>query len=56
MRSPRCGSLLDALELERATIAGTSLGAMWALCLALERPERVHASSAIGIPGVALAA
>ena len=30
------GSLLDALELEQATIAGTSLGAMWALCLALD--------------------
>ena len=48
------GSLLDALELEQATIAGTSLGAMWALCLALERPERVRRVVAIGIPAVAL--
>ena len=48
------GSLLDALALERATIAGTSLGAMWALCLALERPERVQRVIAIGIPAVAL--
>ena len=47
-------SLLDALELERATIAGTSLGAMWGMCLALERPERVNRIVAIGIPAVAL--
>ena len=49
------GSLLDALELDQATIAGTSLGAMWALCLALERPERVRRVVALGIPAVALA-
>jgi pimeloyl-ACP methyl ester carboxylesterase len=48
------GSLLDALELDRATIAGTSLGAMWAICLALERPERVSRVVALGIPAVAL--
>src|SRR5581483_12098483 len=29
-------SLLDALDLERAPIVGTSLGGMWALCMALD--------------------
>jgi len=48
-------SLLDALELQEAAIAGTSLGAMWAMCLALERPERVRRVVALGIPAVALA-
>ena len=36
-------SLLDALGLERVPIVGTSLGAMWALCLALDAPQRVSA-------------
>jgi pimeloyl-ACP methyl ester carboxylesterase len=49
------GSMLDALGLERATLVGTSLGAMWALCMALERPERVRAVVGLGIPAVALA-
>jgi pimeloyl-ACP methyl ester carboxylesterase len=49
------GSMLDALDLERATIVGTSLGAMWALCMALERPERVVSVVGLGIPAVALA-
>ncbi len=48
------GSMLDALGLERAVIAGTSLGAMWALCMALEHPERVSAAIGLGIPAVAL--
>jgi pimeloyl-ACP methyl ester carboxylesterase len=47
-------SMLDALELTRATIVGTSLGAMWALCMALERPERVAAVVGFGIPAVSL--
>jgi pimeloyl-ACP methyl ester carboxylesterase len=47
-------SVLDALELDRATLVGTSLGGMWALCLALEAPERVSAVVAIGMPAVAL--
>jgi pimeloyl-ACP methyl ester carboxylesterase len=34
--------------------SGTSLGAMWALCFALEAPERVVAVVAIGMPAVAL--
>ena len=49
------GSMLDALELERATVVGTSLGAMWALCMALERPERVRSVVGLGIPAVSLA-
>ena len=46
--------MLDALGLERATLVGTSLGGMWALCLALAAPERVSAVVAIGMPAVAL--
>jgi pimeloyl-ACP methyl ester carboxylesterase len=49
------GSMLDALGLERATVVGTSLGAMWALYMALERPERVRSVIGLGIPAVALA-
>jgi pimeloyl-ACP methyl ester carboxylesterase len=47
-------SALDALGLDRAPLVGTSLGGMWALCLAVEAPERVAAVVAIGMPGVAL--
>jgi pimeloyl-ACP methyl ester carboxylesterase len=47
-------SVLDALALDRAPIVGTSLGAMWALCLALAAPERVSAVVAVGMPAVAL--
>jgi 2-hydroxymuconate-semialdehyde hydrolase len=47
-------SLLDALELNEATIAGTSLGGMWALCFALARPERVRRVVSYGIPAVSL--
>lgn len=49
------GSMLDALGLERADLVGTSLGAMWALCMALERPERVRSVVGLGIPAVSLA-
>ena len=47
-------SLLDALELERVPIVGTSLGAMWALCLAVDAPERVTAVAVLAVPAVAL--
>jgi pimeloyl-ACP methyl ester carboxylesterase len=47
-------SVLDALQLERAALVGTSLGGMWALCLALDAPERVRAVVSIGMPAVAL--
>ncbi len=35
--------VLDAAEVERATICGLSLGGMMAMCLALQAPERVRA-------------
>jgi pimeloyl-ACP methyl ester carboxylesterase len=47
-------SLLDALGLERVPIVGTSLGGMWALCLALDAPDRVAAVALLGVPAVAL--
>jgi pimeloyl-ACP methyl ester carboxylesterase len=47
-------SLLDALELTQVPIVGTSLGGMWALCLALDAPERVTAVASLGVPAVAL--
>jgi pimeloyl-ACP methyl ester carboxylesterase len=47
-------SLLDALELERVPIVGTSLGGMWALCLALNAPHRISALASLGVPAVAL--
>lgn len=51
---PQLTSVLDALGLERAPLVGTSLGAMWALCLAVAAPERVSAVVAIGMPALAL--
>ncbi|MBV9915753.1 MAG: alpha/beta hydrolase [Solirubrobacterales bacterium] len=47
-------SLLDALDLERVPIVGTSLGGMWALCLAADAPNRVAAVASLGVPAVAL--
>ena len=47
-------SLLDALELERVPIVGTSLGGMWALYLAADAPERVSAVASLGVPAIAL--
>ncbi|MGZ6652090.1 MAG: alpha/beta fold hydrolase [Solirubrobacteraceae bacterium] len=47
-------SLLDALDLKRVSIVGTSLGGMWALCLAVTVPERVAAVASLGVPAVAL--
>ena len=35
-------------------IVGTSLGGMWALCLALDAPDRVAAVASLGVPAVAL--
>jgi pimeloyl-ACP methyl ester carboxylesterase len=45
-------SVLDALGLVRAPIVGTSLGAMWALCLALDEPARVSGVAGLGVPAV----
>lgn len=47
-------SLLDALALERVPMVGTSLGGMWALCLAVDTPDRVSAVASLGVPAVAL--
>ncbi len=47
-------SLFDALGLERVPVVGTSLGGMWALCLALDAPDRVTAVASLGVPAVAL--
>ncbi len=47
-------SLLDALDLERVPVVGTSLGGMWGLCLAVEAPERISALASLGVPAVAL--
>ncbi len=47
-------SLLDALGLEQVPIVGTSLGGMWAICLALDAPDRVAAVASLGVPAVAL--
>ncbi|MBV9046724.1 MAG: alpha/beta hydrolase [Solirubrobacterales bacterium] len=47
-------SLLDALELERVPVVGTSLGGMWALCFAVDAPNRVAAVGSLGVPAVAL--
>jgi pimeloyl-ACP methyl ester carboxylesterase len=47
-------SVLDALGLDRVPIVGTSLGAMWAMSLALDAPGRVGAVVALGMPAVAL--
>jgi pimeloyl-ACP methyl ester carboxylesterase len=43
-------ALLDALELETATIIGGSMGGFFALATALERPERVRALVLVGMP------
>ena len=47
-------SLLDALSLERVPIVGTSLGGMWALCLAVDAADRIAAVASLGVPAVAL--
>jgi pimeloyl-ACP methyl ester carboxylesterase len=47
-------SLLDALELQRAPVVGTSLGGMWALCLAVDAPQRITAIGSLGVPALAL--
>jgi 2-hydroxy-6-oxonona-2,4-dienedioate hydrolase len=47
-------SLLDALDLEQVPVIGTSLGGMWALCLAVDAPGRITALASLGVPAVAL--
>jgi pimeloyl-ACP methyl ester carboxylesterase len=47
-------AVLDALELPRAIVAGSSLGGMFVLHLARARPERVAGLVLLGDPAVAL--
>ena len=46
-------SIVDALDLRRVPIVGTSLGGWWALCLALAEPARVAGVASLGIPALA---
>lgn len=46
------GSLLDALELERAPLIANSMGGLWSLLFALEHPERVSALVLLGCPAL----
>jgi len=48
------GSVLDGLGLSRVDLVGTSLGAMWSLCFALEHPERAKTVVSLGVPALAL--
>jgi pimeloyl-ACP methyl ester carboxylesterase len=48
------GSLLDALELESASLVGSSGGGQWGLWFALDAPHRVRALALMGIPAVCL--
>lgn len=46
--------LLDALELDRAPIVANSMGALWSLWLAIDRPERVESLALLGAPALIL--
>lgn len=46
--------LLDSLELERASFVANSMGGLWSLWLALERPERVSSLALLGAPALLL--
>ena len=43
---------MDALELERAGFVANSMGALWSLWLALDRPERVACVATAGCPAL----
>jgi pimeloyl-ACP methyl ester carboxylesterase len=47
-------SLLDALQIKRGAVLGTSLGGMWGLCLAVDAPDRITALASLGVPARAL--
>ena len=47
-------SLLDELGLEAPAIAANSMGGLWALWLALDRPERVSVVGQLGCPALFL--
>lgn len=46
--------VLDALELDRPVFVGNSIGSLWTLWLALDRPERVSAMMHTGCPAFIL--
>lgn len=46
--------VLDALELERAQFVSNSMGSLWTLWLALDRPQRVTAMTHVGCPALIL--
>jgi pimeloyl-ACP methyl ester carboxylesterase len=43
-------SVLDSLGLDRVVLAGSSLGGLWSLWLALDRPQRVSGVVQLGAP------
>jgi pimeloyl-ACP methyl ester carboxylesterase len=43
---------MDRLELERASFVASSMGALWSLWFALDRPERVVSVTAAGCPAL----
>src|SRR5258708_14571481 len=47
------GAVLDALGLDRARIVANSMGGLWSLWLALDRPERVSSLALPGCPALA---
>lgn len=47
-------AVLDELGLDRVPIAANSMGALWSLWLALDRPERVSALALLGSPALLL--
>lgn len=46
--------VLDALELDRPLIIGNSIGSLWSVWLALDRPERVAGMVHVGCPAFIL--
>lgn len=46
--------VLDALELERASFVANSMGGLWSLWLALDRPQRVSSLALLGAPALML--
>lgn len=46
--------VLSALDLPQAAFIGNSMGALWSMWLAIERPERVAALSIVGCPALVL--
>lgn len=46
--------VLDALELDRPFVIGNSMGSLWSMWLALDRPDRVAAMVHVGCPAFIL--